>query len=237
MLDKKIGEIVADNFIYARALHYLGVDFLKYQNEYLGELCATKGIDRRRIIRSFYQFDSSTRIGFEEIESYPLELTLEYLRYAHHTYIKNCLPYINELINHLGNDHSSQHDLQVVFPLFVEDFIKHIYREEDEIFGYISFLLSLRKDPSCTDPNKIYKYGRISLKEIRAHHVDDDEMEGLRELISAFPVTDLLTETIVKEIKAFDREILYHAEIENEILFPKAIQLEESVYQDINVLG
>lgn len=81
VLEKKVGQIVEENFIYARALHHLGVDFFRYKDHRLKEICEEKGIERRRIIRSFYQFDSSTRISFEEISSYPLELTLEYLRY------------------------------------------------------------------------------------------------------------------------------------------------------------
>lgn len=127
-------------------------------------------------------------------------------------------------------------DLSIVFPLFVEDFIRHIYEEEDELFNYISFLLSIHNNPSGESLNNIYKYGSISLTEVRAHHVDEDEMGGLRELIEEFESKNLLTDVIKKEVMAFDREILYHAEIENEILFPQAIKLEEEIFHKIDLL-
>ena len=37
--------------------------------------------------------------------------------------------------------------------------------------------------------------------------------------VSEIPADDLITGVVIKEITGFDREILYHAQIENEILF------------------
>ncbi|MCG8378096.1 MAG: hypothetical protein MI865_01335, partial [Proteobacteria bacterium] len=216
VLEKKIGDIVSENYIYARALYYLGVDFYKFKEDRLIDLCESRGIERGRIIRCFYQFDSSTRLPFEEINSYPLELTLELLRYEHHSYIKYHLPYVAHLIHQLDPSISELRDLKLVFPLFIEDFIKHIYEEEDEIFGYISFLIDVQQNKE-SNIGKVWKFGAISLTDIRAHHVDEDETAGLRELLNGISDRDLLTNVILKELRAFDREILYHAEIENEI--------------------
>ena len=91
VLDRKIGDIIDENYIYGRALKYLGVEFYDYQDATLGAICAEKGISKSRLVRSFYQFDSNSRIPIKEIQSYPLKLTLEYLRFAHHTYIKDML--------------------------------------------------------------------------------------------------------------------------------------------------
>ena len=76
------------------------------------------------------------------------------------------------------------------------------------MFDYISFLISIHNNPSVTSLNRLDKYGSISLTEVRAHHVDEDEMAGLRELIEEFESRNLLTDVIKKEVMAFDREIL-----------------------------
>ena len=158
------------------------------------------------------------------------------MRYAHHTYIKNHLPYISTLINRLVDDNVHARDLRVVFPLFVEDFINHIYEEEDELFDYISFLIALNNDKSGSLAWKIDKFSAISLGELQAHHVDEDEMAGIREMIAEMPSADLLSDVIKKEIQAFDREILYHAEIENELLFPGAIEMERKIFLKLDQL-
>ncbi len=236
VFEKKIGEIVDENYIYARALHYLGLEFYNYEDRKLIDLCEERGIDRKRVIKSFYQFDSSTRIPLDEIKTYPLELTLEFLRYSHNSYIKNYLPYVANLINQLDGRSTLIRDLKMVFPLFVEDFINHIYKEEDELFDYVEFLIDVHQKNPDKNPSRIWKYSSLSLEQLRALHVDEDEMAGLRELIDEIPVDNLLTDVIVKEIQAFNREILFHSEIENEILFPKAIELECLFYQSMESL-
>ncbi|MFT4785767.1 MAG: regulator of cell morphogenesis and NO signaling [Cellvibrionaceae bacterium] len=69
----------------------------------------------------------------------------------------------------------------------------------------------------------------MNLSDQQALHEEEDEMEALRSLLMEIKVDSLHLEVIKKEIQAFDRELLYHATIENEILFPKAIELESSV--------
>ncbi len=233
VLDRKIGEIVDENYIYGRALKYLGIEFYEFEHHTLGALCSDRGISKSRLIRSFYQFDSTSRIPISEIQSYPLKLTLEYLRFAHHTYIKDFLPYIANLISKIPDRCENTKDLKAVFPLFVEDFIKHVYEEEDKLFQYINHLLQTRKDKKF---HHFAHQSAFSLKEMRDHHLDEDEMEGIRNLLSEIKVEDLITGVVIKEIKAFDREILYHAQIENEILFPEAIKLEREILTKVSEL-
>ncbi len=227
VLDRKISEVVDENYIYGRALHYLGVDFYNYEDTTLRSLCQQKGISKSRLVRSFYQFDSKSRIPLHEIQSYPLKLTLEYLRYSHHSYIKDHLPYIAKLVNELPERCEGVMDLKAVFPLFVEDFINHIYEEEDDLFVYISELISVT---NSNHHHKLHLNKKdICLKSLMGDHMDEDEMEGIRNLLSSIDTPDTLSKVVVSEIHAFDREILYHAQIENEILFPKAIELEDSI--------
>lgn len=229
VLKKSIASIVEENFVYARALHYLGIEFFENEHKTLTQVCAERGISRQRMIKCFYDFDNSKKCSFSELSRYPVDLLLEYLRHSHHLFIKEKLPYISHLLHSLQAP--AANDLKSIFPVFVEDFIKHIYEEEDQLFEYVSALYRIRQKRAANPMAELLRYRDFSLEAIRVEHDNDDEMGNMRDLIEELPVTKLHTKVVVHELKAFDREVLYHAEIENEILFPKAIILETEILE------
>lgn len=235
VLKKKIGLVVEENYVYARALHYLGIDFFLDEHRSLQEVCDQKGISRQQVVKCFYEFDNASKSSFTELQQYPMELLLEYLRHSHHLFIKQKLPYISYLLKNHGSPELE--DLKGVFPEFVEDFIKHIYEEEDQLFDYV-FTLNKVASGKVNNPAKLLvKDNAISLVDLQHDHDNEDEMANMRELIEGFQALDLHSRVILNEIKAFDREILYHATIEDDILFPRAIQLEKEVFQKISDLS
>lgn len=237
LLQKTVGEIVDENFIYARALHFLGVSFYKNEHVRLEQVCLAHNIEKRKLIRTLYQADTSNRLTFNDICKFPLSLTLAYLRFAHQQYIKVHLPYVSKLIHQLPEDSDSIRDLKQVFPLFVEDFIIHIYEEEDTLFEYVGLLVTIESGRVSNPISKLWKFRGLSLQELLDHHVDDDEMSSMRELIELIPSTGRHIQVIKKELQAFDREILYHAEIENQLFFPKAITLEKQVFSQLKTVS
>ena len=78
---------------------------------------------------------------------------------------------------------------------------------------------------------------KISLKEIAKEHLDEDsEMEGIRGLTKNYSIDNienLHLKVIFQELKAFDMELDIHSKIENDILFPRAIDLQDKVSDQI----
>ena len=225
VFDLTIRTLVDENYIYAKALSYLGVEFYLYPDRKLKEVCESMGLDKARVMKTFYLFDRSNRFSFLELDKHPLPIVIEYLRHAHHVFIKDKLPYIARLIHQYPGDN----DLKLIFPEFVEEFIHHIYEEEDTLFNYVEHLLELGKKPAKNPVSSLWKYRKLSLEKIHQEHCEEDELAGIRTLIQESADSSIHWQVICKEIKSFDREMWYHAEIENNILFPKAIQLEKEV--------
>lgn len=230
VFDLTIRSLVDENYIYARALSYLGVEFYLHPDRKLKEICTERGLTRSQVLNAFYLFDRSHRFSFQELKKYPLEIVIEYLKHTHHSFIKHRLPYIARLVN----QYPDQDDLKLIFPEFIEEFINHIYEEEDTVFSYIGSLIDYQKGK--TRDAEVFKlqFAEVSLRAIHKEHKEEDELAGIRALVEENYVSDLHRQVIAKEIKAFDREMWYHAEIENKILFPKAIALEAIVKEKIN---
>lgn len=233
VFQRTISELVDENYIYARALDYLGIDFFHSADRVLEEVCEEKKLDREIVIKTFYLFDTQSRVSFKELESYPIEILKEYLKHNHHSFIKDKLPFIVNLL------HRSEADVALIhmLPEFIEDFIKHIYEEEDTIFRYIETLLRINANKIQSPPKALFEFEALSLSEEAEEHSNVDEFSAIRTLIANFAPANLIDEVLVKEIKGFDRELLYHSQIENHIFFPKAIELERTVHDRIKNLS
>lgn len=232
VFDKTIREVVDENYVYARALHHLGIDFFQAPDRNLKEICQERGLEMKQVIRTFYVFDTCHRFSFKELETYPIELLTEYLKHSHHIFIKEKLPFIV----HLAKQWDGNAELKTLLPEFVEDFIRHIYEEEDSTFRYIHLLSLINQGKEPAPYSKLLAFKNFSLKSEFAHHKEEDELEAIRGLMDTLSGNCLHSRVIISEIKSFDREMVYHAQIENNIFFPKALALEKEVNQKVEML-
>ena len=189
------------------------------------------------------ELESPTHLAEADLPlvTYPIDLILQYLKHSHFLFIKHKLPYIKKLIEDFKAVHTDfqvvERDLKIVFPLFVEDFIEHIYEEEDTLFSYIRTLERAAKgkyNPSrlffLMEKNSIQKFAM-------EHEAHDDEMAGIRSITKDYSVTadtPLHVKVLYNELKGFEKSLITHARIENEILLPKAMAIEAKVKQVVS---
>lgn len=232
---RKINEIVGENHVYAAALHYLGISFFDYSEHTLSEVCQEKGIAVQKVVQTLEQAVAEEQHDLPLL-SYPIDLIVEYLKHMHYIFIKQKLPFLSKTIARLsassGVDRQTVEDLQFVFPLFVEDFIKHIYEEEDTLFSYIQ-LLRNALDKKVNYGRLYYAMERTSLHDFAMEHeVHDDEMAGIRSITKDYALKKINNtgiKVVYKTLQQFEKELQVHAAVENEILFPKAMMLEKQV--------
>jgi regulator of cell morphogenesis and NO signaling len=195
-------------------------------------VCKNKGLNVAQVVRSLESINKPEPAPQIPVEDLPVDLVIEYLKHTHHIFIKDKLPYIKRLIEKLTPAPAPLvKDLQIVFPLFVEDFIHHIYEEEDTLFTYI---LQLYKAGKKRNPSKVYfAMKKHSIQKYATDHdTHDDEMQGIRNITNSYyldPQLGLHLKVIFAELKSFEQELQLHARIENEILFPKALLLEKEI--------
>ena len=239
--DKLIADLVDENYVHAYVLFYFGIHFFDYSEQTLAEVCKERGLKVEQVVR---ELESPTHLSEADLPlvSYPIDLILEYLKHSHFLFIKHKLPYIKRLIEDFKIIHpddylSVEKDLKIVFPLFVEDFIEHIYEEEDTLFSYIRTLE--RAAGGKYNPSKLFfLMERNSIQKFAMEHeAHDDEMAGIRRITKDYLITSktpLHIKVLYNELKDFEKSLITHARIENEILLPKAMVIEAKVKQSIS---
>ena len=234
MVDKSVEHLVQENFVYAKVLDYFGIKFYEERDKTLHQVCADNDINLEHFLNILEKSENRKSQEYLDLRNYPARLIVEYLKHAHQIFIKDTLPYLLKKIDELENDHANEktHDLKVVMPMFVEDFIHHIYEEEDRFFTFVAELENALKEKNIS-PKFLKEFEDFSIQEFALHHNDsDNEMKGIRGITNFYntaEINDPRLAVVIKELKKFDDELTLHANIENDILFPKALHLEKQV--------
>jgi regulator of cell morphogenesis and NO signaling len=246
MIDSKniqkypIEDIVSDNYVFAAVLHYFGISFYQYQQNSLQEVCKKFKINPQQLIDELEAWAQRKEPEKEELYLHPIEVLVSYLKRKHYFFVRQELPFLSNMISGIEIEDPSfksiLSDLRIMFPLFVDDFIHHIHEEEHSLFNRIKLLQEIENDEfDLKESLKILEISPVaSLSE--AHEAHDDEMEGIRKLTKGYQLTNdapITIKVLYHELQNFERELIIHAQIEDELLFPKAVQLEKEVLRRI----
>ena len=238
MKNKSIEILVNENFVYAKVLDYFGVEYYKSKNQTLEEVCQAHQIDADQLLEVLDNAQPRANVDSLELKKYPARLIIGYLKHSHELFIKDRLPFILKQINTLDTPLDTEliSDLKMVLPMFVDDFIHHIYEEEDRLFSYISELERFVTG-KVTHSKLLSNMDSFSIQEFALHHGDSDhELKGIRGITNNYntaEIEDIQLQVIFKELQTFDDELTKHAHIENNILFPKALSLEKQAKEKL----
>ena len=233
---QSLHQLVSDDHERAYVLHYLGIPFYRQWDHTLAQACQPLGIRPEQVELEWQQPRFGWESGDVPLAGVPVELIIQYLRYTHTIFVKHKLPYIGRLVESFQAHHpeydSIARDMKVLYPLFREDFIHHIYQEEDTLFSYILELDRAARHQSPAT-RLFFKLERYSLQQLALdHEVHDDEMAGIRHITHNYRLTDtapLHVKVLYTELQQFEAALQAHARVENDVLFPKAMTLESQV--------
>ena len=241
ILRRTITDLVDDNYVYAHVLYHFGIRFYEYSEDTLEQACRRRGLNAFQVIHSLERAHQKEHKVILELEHLPIELVVEYLRHTHATFVKRTLPYMAHLVETLRYESAAcVKDLQLLFPLFVEDFILHIHEEEDTFFNYVHLLQQARQR-KLSASKVFFELEKHSVQHFASdHETHDDEMAGIREITHHYTLPKGSSQhlrVVFAELKAFETELITHAHVENEILFPKALLLEKDVKDQLRQLA
>ena len=233
--NKKVSSLINDDYQYAKVLNTFGIAFYNHYDDNLSDLCVSKGISSEILFGYRSSLKETFSLDQKILKSCPINLVIEYLKDNHNYFIKNKLPYLQNLINNIKEERTFENfskDLKFIFPIFFEDFVNHIYDEENYFFSYIYKLFNANQG-NINSSSLFFIMDKFSIKKIALDHINEDsEMKGIRGITKNYSfnkIKDLHLKVVFQELQEFDDELSLHSDIENNILFPKALKLEKKV--------
>jgi regulator of cell morphogenesis and NO signaling len=171
-----------------------------------------------------------------EFDPFPLELIVDYIQRTHVYYLEKKLPEIEQCILLLSGHYESQHPiliaLQNFFRHYVQDLSEHIRAEEKLLLPYIQLLREAGHTPADFSRFLVARRDYSIDRFLNDHHDTEDELKDIRQTIRLYEPphdNESLYRILLMQLQVFEQDLCVHANIEEEVLIPKARQLEKEL--------
>lgn len=237
-VDRTVGEIVADDYRTAGIFKQFGLDFCCGGGRTLTEACQKKGINVDIIIEELNGL-SSSGTAMHNYKSWSPGFLVDYIINNHHHYVRTKLPEIKAYAKKVAKVHGKSYpELQEMLDLFLElkdEMLSHLEKEEKILFPYIKKLAKMNAEGRSGARELQFESPEEAIAMLEdEHETAGDIMLQLKILSNSFtPPKDACTTFRVyfQNLQAFQDDLHKHVHLENNILFPKVLQMMKAEQQ------
>lgn len=236
LLNSTVGQIVANDYRACTVFEKHNIDFCCQGNRSLTEACSKADVRPEEILEEIKNLPQEAKGAMPDFNTWPLDLLVDYIEKKHHRYVKSSIPMaltnLAKIVQVHGESHPELYEIEKLFKASTVDLLDHMHREEMILFPYIQKLAA-----SETDSVKILQPQFTTVVNPIEMMMHDHDQEGERfrrisELSDRYtPPKDGCTtyNATYAAMKAFEEDLHRHIHLENNILFPKAIELEKKL--------
>lgn len=227
-----IGNIVATDIRTAHVFKQHNIDFCCGGGISLEKACATKGVNADELIEELEKSLQAQSDKQPDFKSWKPGFLCDYIENEHHNYVRQNLPLLLQYANKVANVHGPSYAYLVEMRDRVIDLshelTPHLMKEEQVLFPYVK---QLEIDASVTPVFGTVKNPIQAM--MNEHDHAGDILKNLADLSDHFTPPSYACNTWMAyydKLKEFENDLHLHIHLENNILFPKALELEESAH-------
>ena len=233
--EQTIGEVVAQDFRTATVFEKYGLDFCCGGNQSITSACNEAGVDVESLLTALEQVggENSNNIDYN---SWPIDLLADYIEKTHHRYVAQQIPLLKAYLEKISNVHGNRHpellEIKTLFDECAVELTSHMKKEEMVLFPFVRQMVAAQQ---AVGANLAAPFGTVQNPIKMMMHEHDAEGERFRKIAQlsnqyALPADGCNTYKVAMEtLKAFEKDLHTHIHLENNILFPKAIAMEEEL--------
>ncbi len=188
------------------------------------------GINAEFVFTLLQVFEDEKSFDMHAFDKFTLDVIVDYIRKTHDYYLHRKMFEIEQSIHLLMRSYPETHPLLVILHNFYTSYTQHlsshIEAEEAQLLPYI---LHLEKVNEGKASFQAYP-SSYSLNRFLVHHQDTEkELEDVRSAILEYsppPTNETLYRILLSQIEVFEKDLSVHALIEDEVLIPRAMELE-----------
>lgn len=247
IMTKTVAEIVADNFRTAEVFKKYNVDFCCGGKKAVTLVCTERGIDFAKLQADLVECNVGIKPLNIDFNEWTLTFLTNYIVQVHHAYVNRNMPLITEFATKVANVHGFHNPETVkilgLWTAVCKELTAHMRKEEVVLFPYIQKLEANKgcecgDDCACGDncqcgTSEAPAFGTvknpISMMEDE-HDLAGKLMKEINGLSNNYTAPEYACNTykvLYAKLQEFENDLHVHIHLENNILFPKAIALEE----------
>ena len=236
--DETLGEIAVKDLRKAEVFKKYGLDFCCGGKKTVKQACAEKGLDVTKIEQELQAADkivtTSRPLPYND---WNLDFLADYIVNTHHSYVRKTLPDLRSFSTKVASVHGANHPELIEISRLVEqvcqELSEHMISEETILFKYVKHIVAAKNNDSTSVKFENYDSIKTPIDMLEMEHdAVGNSLETIRELSNNYTLPEdscasysYLYNTLVE----FESDLFIHIHLENNILFPKAIELEKEI--------
>ncbi|MCG9879255.1 MAG: iron-sulfur cluster repair di-iron protein [Bacteroidia bacterium] len=233
--ERTVAEIVSENIKAAHVFKKYGIDFCCGGGVSVAKACEKKGVNIEALSADIAAIGNNT-FPSHNFNGWELDFLSEYIINTHHVYVSENIPltlqYAEKVAKVHGNASPELYKILELFKIVAAELHSHMQKEEQILFPYIKQLVQVKKTNSTMNvPPFGSAKNPIRMMEME-HEKAGDLLKEIAVLSKQYTTPDWACNTykaLFAKLEEFEDDLHQHVHLENNILFPKAILMEESI--------
>ncbi|HET8714297.1 MAG TPA: DUF542 domain-containing protein [Holophagaceae bacterium] len=151
LLDRTVGELVAERPARAKVFEKLGIDYCCKGNVALSEACEAKGADAAAVAAELAAEPASPGEGPDAPWRRSVDALVDHIVTTHHAYLREALPRLGWITDKVAKVHGAKDarlgELAAAFAAFARETEEHLNKEEAILFPFCKILETGQRPP------------------------------------------------------------------------------------------
>ena len=233
--EKTVRDLALDSPSATRVLEKLGIDYCCGGNQTLEQACRAANLPISQVLDSLAEAERTSQGGSDrDWQREPLADLVAHIKSTHHKFVREETARLGPLFEKVCSVHGKNHpellEMQDTFDALAQELAMHMMKEEMILFPYIVRMEEalIQNEPILPPP-----FGTVKNPVAMMVHEHDSAGEALRTLRQASggyappPDACVSYQTLYRALADFEADLHQHIHLENNILFPRAIEMEK----------
>lgn len=231
---QSIREIISAQSSAAAVLERFDIDLCSRANESLTQACTELQLSVDQVLEKLSDAAASERGDMRaDLTAYSLNRLIQHIVRTHHQYVRRELPRLAQMAQKLAGKHGERApELRKVETLLLAlhaEMFAHLQKEEQILFPFIA-QMEVEATESGSPARACFRTVSqpISMM-VQEHESAQGLVREMRELTNGFQAPTWACATHIAlcgGLKCFEADLSRHVHVENDLLFPRSIQME-----------
>jgi regulator of cell morphogenesis and NO signaling len=235
MTTRTVRELALSNPAATRIFEQFGIDYCCGGHQSLEQACEKAGVSLDRVLDSLEKARDTAQANHaaHDWNREPLSELIAHIKSTHHKYTREETARLTTLLQKVCSVHGQNHpelfEIQRTFGSLAQELTTHLMKEEIVLFPYVERMEEaiIQRDPVLPAP-----FGTVRNPIGMMEHEHESAGNALRAMrkaskdYTAPPDACVSYQTLYNALAAFETDLHQHIHLENNVLFPRAIAME-----------
>lgn len=232
-----VSEVASTWPISIRVLERYGIDYCCGGSKPLGDACREKGVSTDQFLADLEKARQSADVArTRNWDSATASELIAHILEKHHAYLRTELPRLGQLLAKVLEAHGATHGeslrpLRDVFGALREELEQHMGKEENILFPFVQQMERAKVSGGSRELRGMSVRNPIWVME-QEHESAGNALREIRRLTADYRLPEdgcRTYQALLDGLQTLEADLHEHIHLENNILFPQAVQLEESL--------